>query len=106
FAGVAHAANPVSGLTVDPLTPSDAGGARTDYVIHFSTSATGALGAGQHITITFPMSSNTTTIVNTVVTDTTTSTQVGTCGVSSQTVEVCTISPGKSVADGDHVTVE
>ena len=70
FAGVAHAANPVSGLTVDPLTPSDAGGARTDYVIHFSTSATGALGAGQHITITFPMSSNTTTIVNAVVTDT------------------------------------
>ena len=106
FAGVAHAANPVSGLTVDPLTPSDAGGARTDYVIHFSTSATGALGAGQHITITFPMSSNTTTIVNAIVTDTTTSTQVGTCGVSSQTVEVCTISSGKSVADGDHVTVE
>ena len=106
FAGVAHAANPVSGLTVDPLTPSDAGGARTDYVIHFNASATGALGAGQHITITLPMSSNTTTIVNTVVTDTTTSTQVGTCGVSSQTIEVCTISSGKSVADGDHLTVE
>ena len=106
FAGVAHAANPVSGLTVDPLTPSDAGGARTDYVIHFSTSATGLLTPGQHITITLPMSSNTTTIVNTVVTDTTTSTQVGTCGVSSQTIEVCTISSGKSVADGDHLTVE
>ena len=106
FAGVAYAANSVSGLTVDPLTPSNAGGARTDYLIHFSTSATGALSAGQHITITFPASSNTTTIVNTVVTDVTTSTQVGTCGVSSQTVEVCTVSTGKSVAAGDHVTVE
>ena len=106
LAAVAHAANPVSGLTVDPLTPSNAGLARTDYVIHFTTSATGALAAGQHITITLPPSSNTTTIVNAVVTDTTTSTQVGTCGVSSQTVEVCTISSGKSVAAGDHVTVE
>ena len=104
FAGVAHAANPVSGLTVDPLTPSDAGGARTDYVIHFSTSATGALGEGQHITITFPTGSNTTTIVKTVVTDA--GAQVGTCGVSSQTVEVCTIASGKTVAAGDQVTVE
>jgi len=106
FAAVAHAANPVSGLTVDPLTPSNAGLARTDYVIHFTTSATGALASGQHITITLPPSSNAATIVNAVVTDTTTSTQVGTCGVSSQTVEVCTISSGKTVTAGDHVTVE
>jgi len=106
FAGVAHAANPVSGLTVDPLTPSAASGARTDYVIHFSTSATGALAAGQHITITLPTGSSTGTIVNAVITDVTTSTAVGSCGVSSQTVEVCTISSGKSVAAGNNVTVE
>jgi len=106
FAGVAHAANPVSGLTVDPLTPSAASGARTDYVIHFSTSGTGALAAGQHITITLPTGSSTGTIVNAVITDVTTSTAVGSCGVSSQTVEVCTISSGKSVAAGNNVTVE
>ena len=75
-------------------------------MIHFATSATGALAQGQHVTITLPMSSNTTTIVNAVVTDTTSNTQVGTCGVSSQTVEVCTISSGKSVNAGDQVTVE
>ncbi len=43
---MAYAQNPVSGLTVDPLSPSIAGSARTDYVLHFTTSATGALAAG------------------------------------------------------------
>ena len=76
---MAEAANPVTGLMVDPLSPSDAGGARTDYVIHFSTSGTGALAVADHITITLPANSSTFTIVNGVVNDA--SGQVGTCGV-------------------------
>ncbi|MBV9606624.1 MAG: hypothetical protein JO027_16030, partial [Solirubrobacterales bacterium] len=105
FAGVAQAST-VTGLTLDPLTPSAAGGARTDYVIHFSTSGAGALSPGQQITITLPPSSSTFTIVKAVVTDNTTGQQVGGCGASSQTVEGCTISSGKSVGNGDAVTVE
>ena len=97
--------------TVNNSSPSTAAGARTDYVITFTTSGTGGMSATAHsqITITFPGTAttpfNTSTIVNAIVTDTTTSTQVGTCGVSSQTVEVCTISSGKSVTAGDTLKV-
>ena len=97
---------------VDNTSPSTAAGARTDYVMTFTTSGTGGLSGTAHsqITVTFPGTAtspfNTGTIVNAVVTDTTTSTVVGSCGVSSQTVEVCTISSGKTVAAGDVLKVE
>ena len=102
----------ISTPTVVNSSPSTAAGARTDYVITFNTSSTGGMSGTAHsqITITFPATAttpfNTTTIVNAIVTDTTTSTQVGTCGVSSQTVEVCTITAGKTVTAGDTLTVE
>ncbi len=104
FAGSAQAAA-VTGLTVDPLTPSAAGGARTDYVIHFSTSRTGALAAGQHITITLPTNTSVRTVINTSVT--VGATQVGSCGIgSADNIEICTIFQGQSIAAGTAVTVE
>ena len=59
-------ASSVTGVSVDPLTPSPAGGARTDYVIHFTT--TSALAAGQHITITLPSGASVRSDVNSSVT--------------------------------------
>ena len=106
FAGVAQAAA-VTGLTVDPLTPSAAGGARTDYVLHFTTSATGALTAGQHITITLPSGASVRTDVNSSVTVAGNATSMGSCGVgSSDNIAVCTLGSNRSIAAGAAVTVE
>src|SRR5690348_4270046 len=65
FAAAAQASS-VTGVSVDPLTPSPAAGARTDYVIHFTT--TTALSAGQHITITLPTGASVRSDVNSSVT--------------------------------------
>ena len=106
FAGAAQAAS-VTGLTVDPPSPSDAGGARTDYVIHFSTSATGALAAGQHITITLPSGASVRTDVNSSVTVAGSSTSLGNCGLgATDNIAICTLGSGTSIAAGTAVTVE
>jgi hypothetical protein len=59
--------------------------------------------AHSQITITLPANSSTFTINNGVVTDA--GVQVAGCGVSTQTVEVCTLSAGKTVNPGDQLTV-
>src|SRR4051794_10636567 len=47
-------ASSVSNLTVANGSPSNAAGARTQYVMTFSTSAAGALASGGTIDVTFP----------------------------------------------------
>ena len=48
-------ASSVGSLTVANGSPSNAAGARTQYVVSFVTSASGALAAGGTITVTFPV---------------------------------------------------
>src|SRR5436305_1648234 len=106
FATVAAAA--VTGLSVDNTSPTTAAGGRTEYLITFTTSATGGgmSGAGRStITITFPASA-TSTIGFTAVTDVNSGQQVGSCSASSTTIEVCGINSGKSIAAGAPVKID
>ncbi len=47
-------ASSITGLTVANGSPSNGAGARTQYVVSFTTSASGALASGGTITVTFP----------------------------------------------------
>ncbi len=99
-------ASSVSGVTATDTPPSAGTSAKTVYMVGFTTSASGALSAGNQITLTFPTLTSTASMVGTSVTDTTTNKQVGNCSSSSATVATCTIFSGDSVAAGDHVNVE
>ena len=106
FAGAADATM-VGGLSVDqPLTPSPAGGARTDYVIHFTTSATGALAAGQHITVTLPSGASVRSDVNSSVT-VGGGASLGNCGIGrTDNIAICSLGSTASIAANTAVTVE
>ena len=102
------AAGQPSQPTVSFSSPSAAAGARTIYTIAFTTSGSGAMSATAHsqITINFPTGTTLSTIVRSVVTDTTTGTQVGFCEFSSSTTLTCDLNSGKSIAAGDGVSIE
>ncbi len=105
FPAVAQASS-VSGVSATDTPPSAGAGAKTVYMIGFTTSASGALSSGSQISITFAAPTDTGSLVGSSVTDTTTNAPVGSCFSSSTTVVTCTISSGKSVAAGDQVNVE
>ena len=98
----------VSGVTVDNATPSNAAGAKTSYVIGFTTSATGGLSgtAGDHITISLPPGTNTATIVTTMVRDTTANPAqtIGNCTTAGLTI-TCQIFSGQTIAANHVVAV-
>jgi len=101
---VAAAAVSQPSVHLSNFTPN----AKANYVITFTTSATGGgmSGAGRSaITITFPASA-TGTIGFTSVTDVNSGQQVGSCSASSTTVEVYAINSGKSIAAGAPVKIE
>src|SRR6187402_2562468 len=75
-----------SGVTITSATnavPSNGAGARTVYVVGFTTSAAGALSqtAGDRIDVTFDAGTNLNTFGNGVVHDVTTATDVGSCNL-------------------------
>jgi hypothetical protein len=105
FAAAAQASS-VTNLTVDPLSPTPAGGARTDYVIHFTTSASGALAAGQHVTITLPTNASVRSEVNSSVTVGGGS-SLGNCGIgATDNIAICSLFSTSSIAANTTVTVE
>ncbi len=94
-------------VTVKP--PSSGAGARTIYMVSFTTSSTGGLAsaANSKITITIPSDANLSTIVNSAVFDTSvsTTTSVGSCSQSGQ-VATCGLFGGRSIPSGHSITVE
>ena len=95
-----------SGVTQPIVTTptTNAAGGRTKLVATFSTSATGALAAGQAITVQFPTGTgfspgyNDSSIVVGGV-------EVGTCGGASGLTVTCAVAFGKAIAAGAAVTL-
>src|SRR3954468_3586209 len=102
------AANPVTNVTVDPATPSNAAGARTIYTVAFKASATGGLSqpANSRIVVTFPAGTDLSNVLNSQVFDTTAapSTPMGNCGFNG-TVATCGFFNGAAIPAGDSVKV-
>ena len=74
--------SPISAVTVDNTNPSRAAGARTQYVVGFTTSATGggmSGAANSRIDVTFPTGTTFAGYVSATVRDLTTATDVGSC---------------------------
>ena len=99
----------VSQPTVTVKPPSSGAGARTIYMVSFTTSSTGGLAstANSKITITIPSDASLSTIVNSAVFDTSvsTTTSVGSCSQSGQ-VATCGLFGGRSIPSGHSITVE
>ncbi len=104
--------NPVTNVTADNSSVTQAAGARTVYKVGFTASATGGLAgaAGSQITITLPNTSDITQIFSVSITDTTTATQVGnfcahTAAGVNPPVLTCSIFNGSVVRPGDAVLI-
>ncbi len=99
----------VSQPTVTVKPPSSGAGARTVYMVSFTTSSTGGLAAAANskIAITIPADANLSTLTNSAVFDTTVSatTSVGSCSASGQ-VATCGLFSGRSIPSGHAITVE
>jgi hypothetical protein len=105
WAGVAQASQ-VTQPTVTFASPSGAAGARTVYTIAFNVSSSGALSGSDQIAVNFPANTGLGTVVNSIVTDTTTSTQVGSCFGSNTTTLTCFLSTGDSIPAGHGISIE
>ena len=110
LAGPAGSANAtsVSTVTVVNSSPSAAAGARTVYVVTFTTSRNGALSsaAGSQITLAFPAGTGLQSVFTSSVDDTTTGTNgVGACNPPSGETITCFLNTGSTIAAGDSVRV-
>ena len=87
-------------VALSSLTP---GAGDVTYTIGFTTSATGALSntADSQITVNFPPNTGLGTVVNSIVTDTATNTQAGSCFGTSTTTLTCFLNHSQTVL-GDH----
>jgi hypothetical protein len=101
-------ANQISRPTVNNSSPSAAAGARTAYVVKFTTSKTGGLsnGARSGIKLVFPSGTGLGSVSGASVDDATTGASgLGACnGPSGETIR-CFLDSGKSIAGGDLVRV-
>ena len=101
----------VSQPTVTVKPPSSGAGARTIYLLSFTTSSTGGLAAtaNSKITITIPADANLSTLQGSSVYDTTLdpnrTNSVGSCSQSGQ-VATCGLFGGRSIPSGHAITVE
>ena len=100
--------NPVTNVTVDPNTPTNASGGRTSYVLTFKASATGAMAASANsrIVITLPTGTDLSTGINGAVYDVTAApaTEIGNCGFSGQ-VATCGLFTNQTIPAGHVVKV-
>jgi hypothetical protein len=102
------AAAPITAVTVDNLTPSRAAGARTQYVVAFTASATGggmSNAANSRIDVTFPENTAFGGYVNAVVRDATDSLNVGSCGNPSGLTIRCSLFPNAVIGADHDVTI-
>src|SRR5215217_4984733 len=105
IAPLAHAAA-VTGVSVAHGSPSPAAGARTQYVVGFTTSKEGALsGADASINVTFPADTGFTGYTGGSVVDVTTRRSVGSCGGPNLGSVSCGLFSGEAITAGDDVRV-
>jgi hypothetical protein len=101
-------ATKISQPLVDNSSPSATAGARTAYVVTFTTSRTGGLSnaAGSGITLVFPSGTGLGSVSTSSVDDTTTGANgIGACNPPSGETITCFLDEGKSVAPLDSVRV-
>jgi hypothetical protein len=99
------AANPLSGLSVVNANPSAAAGARTRYVVTFTTSATGGLANTANSRIQIPFQSGTTFTGWAGGTISVAGTAVGNCGAPNGLLVECSLFTGASIAPSTQVTM-
>ena len=101
------AANLLTGVTVVNGSPSAGAGARTQYVVGFTTSATGGLSAGANsrISVTFPAGTALGTFTNAQVFDITSNRSVGNCGAAVGQLIQCQLFTNEVIAAGDQVRI-
>ncbi len=101
------AANPITAVSVANATPSAAAGARTQYLVEYTASTTGALAnaANSRINVIFPAGTTFTGYTNAVVRDVTAEDDVGTCGSAVGTTIQCSLSFGAAIAAGNRVRI-
>jgi hypothetical protein len=104
--------NPITNVTADNSSVTQATGARAVYKIGFTASSTGGLAgaAGSQITITFPNNTDITQIFSINITDTTTGLLVGnscthTAAAVNPPVLTCSIFNGSAIGPGHGVSV-
>ena len=107
--GVTVLANhPVAAAAVDNASPTAAAGARTVYVVSFTTSATGGLAnaANSQITLAFPAGTSFAGYnASSIVDPATGTTSIGSCGGPSGTTLTCGLFGGKAIPAGHTVQV-
>ena len=101
--GVAHATS-VTGVTAAVTPPSHAAGAKTVYAVGFTTSASGGLGLGGQITLTFPAGTNLTTYFTATVRDGV-GASVGGCNNDVGQTITCFLFTGQAIDPNENVTV-
>ncbi len=102
------AANPITAVTVDNTNPSRGAGARTQYVVGFTTSATGggmSGAANSRIDVTFPTGTTFAGYVSATVRNLTTATNVGSCGNDSGLVIQCSLFSSNTIGAGHNVAI-
>ena len=101
------AANLLTGVTVVNGSPSAGAGARTQYVVGFTTSATGGLSAGANsrISVTFPAGTALGTFTNAQVFDIAGDRSVGNCGAAVGQLIQCQLFTNEVIAAGDQVRI-
>jgi hypothetical protein len=102
-------ASPLSGLSVNNSIPSRAAGARTQYMVLFTTSETGALAndANSRITVTFPQGTTFAGYTNGAVFEVGAPqpNQVGSCGGPSNRTIQCSLFSGQSISEDSDVRI-
>ncbi len=98
-------ASSVTNLTVANSTPSAGAGARTVYVVSFTTSAGGALSGSQVIDVSFPPGTGLAGFYTASVRNVTTSTNVGGCTNPGGQLMRCTLFTGQTIGAGHNVTI-
>ena len=102
------AASPITLVTVDNTNPSRAAGARTQYVVGFTTSATGggmSGAANSRIDVTFPTGTTFAGYVSATVRNLTTATNVGSCGNDSGLVIQCSLFSSNTIGAGHNIAI-
>ena len=102
------AASPITAVTVDNTNPSRGAGARTQYVVGFTTSATGggmSGAANSRIDVTFPTGTTFAGYVSATVRNLTTATNVGSCGNDSGLVIQCSLFSSNTIGAGHNVAI-
>ena len=98
-------ASGVSNVTVNHNVPSNATGARTIYVLGFTTSASGALAPTDRIRVTFPIGTGFGGWAGGVVRDVAAGEDVGNCSNPSNSVVECSLFSGRAIAGSREVRV-